>query len=829
MQLSKGVQVMSELNSLTLNGKLYDSFPDRTAREALEDKQPKGNYIKSVNGRMPDGNGDIDLSESMYDLKEGYGYTPDVCIAEDGTQLAVPGKFYKCLDFIPVRKGVSYTMYGCGYALYDGDKNFLSAVYEDTGINRIREFTPEENGFVRLTINCDDLAYARFCRTDEKYLEPSDYSPKTSPFFDPKIPCNVHLYGDSTSEGYGLDDPSKSWANRLGALITSMTPGVYNRRFAAFADKADGDMSYILHDTGYLRFTAYTNFFGIIAANVGEIAVYIDGQRQDSIVQSGNKAISFSEYGSHTIELYGVSGTNTVSSVATRKQRTFENHAVHGSIADAYLPEVPVGNVAIVMYGTNDRQISAGYFYRVINDFVRRCKAYDVIPYVFTPIPVPPEMETGSVYKQSNNDIISQLPVGCFNIYKDMQLAELLCGRELYINEGEARGHYNELGQAFLYVVAASKLQLAPPMSELVPYFQSPGDGSIDLTGYATIEYVDTAVSNLNNIKYVEVTMNDGYAYLVDESVKSVFTAVDAGNTVILFRDSEDGVRIYYRLYERSHDDDGAETLTFTHKSIELEQYIHLTKGGPLDGGHGAIGVGTAILSADDVGAIPAPVTAEIGQAMCVSEVDENGKPTQWEPVDLSAGGSSYILPVATQNTLGGVKPVTKSDDMTQSVGVDADGGLWTVTGDNMSNQWRLLVDETTTEDVESLVFSFDEVKEIVVKFFCKLTENTDTSYKTVFYLNGKNCGEFAYASNNYKGHFLHMVYTGTTGGTHGSHSINGASIHDHSTSRTYTPVSSNATLSGITDTGVSALKICQYKEDSGGYRAGARLIVIGR
>lgn len=733
---------MSELKSMTLNGKIYDSFPDRTAREALEGKQPKGNYIKSVNGRMPDGNGDLVLSDPVYDLKEGYGYTPDVCIAEDGTPLAVPGKFYKCLDFIPVRKGISYTMYGCGFALYDGKKNFLSAVYEDTGTNRIREFTPAENGFVRLTINCDDIAYARFCRTDEKHLEPCDYDPKTSPFFDPKIPCNVHLYGDSTSEGYGLDDPSKSWANRLGALITSMKSTIYNRQFATFADKESGSTTYILRDTGCLRFTAYTNVFGVTTENVGEIAVYVDGQQRDSIVQSGNTMISFEGYGSHTIELYGISGINGVSVIATKKQRTFENHAVFGSTADAHLPEVPVGNVAIVMYGTNDRQISAGYFHRVISDFVRRCNAYDVVPYVFTPIPVPPEMETGSAYQQSNNDIISQLPVGCFNIYKDMQLAELLCGRELYINEGKARGHYNELGQAFLYVVAASKLQLAPPMSELVPYFQNPGDGSIDLTGYATIEYVDTAVSNLNNIKYVEVTMNDGKTDLVGESVKSVFTAVDAGNTVILFRDSEDGVRIYYRLYERSHDDNGAETLTFTHKSVGLEQHIHLTKGGPLDGGRGVIGVGTAILSADDVGAIPTPVTAEIGQAMCVSEVDENGKPTQWEPVDLSAGGSSYILPVATQNTLGGVKPVTKSDDMTQSVGVDADGGLWTKNDANLEG-WTTIYDEVLVEDVAEIAFDnldFADITMVIAPF--KLNNaagdaSSDTKLHPVIAVNG--------------------------------------------------------------------------------------------
>ena len=36
-----------------------------------------------------------------------------------------------------------------------------------------------------------------------------------------------------------------------------------------------------------------------------------------------------------------------------------------------------------------------------------------------------------------------------------------------------------------------------------------------------------------------------------------------------------------------------------------------------------------------------------------------------------------YELPVATENTLGGVQPVTKTDDMIYEVGVDAEGKLW--------------------------------------------------------------------------------------------------------------------------------------------------------
>lgn len=40
-----------------------------------------------------------------------------------------------------------------------------------------------------------------------------------------------------------------------------------------------------------------------------------------------------------------------------------------------------------------------------------------------------------------------------------------------------------------------------------------------------------------------------------------------------------------------------------------------------------------------------------------------------------------YTLPIATPDTLGGVKPVAKTDGMTQPVGIDELGGLWSVSG----------------------------------------------------------------------------------------------------------------------------------------------------
>lgn len=47
--------------------------------------------------------------------------------------------------------------------------------------------------------------------------------------------------------------------------------------------------------------------------------------------------------------------------------------------------------------------------------------------------------------------------------------------------------------------------------------------------------------------------------------------------------------------------------------------------------------------------------------------------------------GTPYVLPMADATTLGGVKPVAKTDDMTGSVGVDENGQLWVKHGADIS------------------------------------------------------------------------------------------------------------------------------------------------
>lgn len=161
--------------------------------------------------------------------------------------------------------------------------------------------------------------------------------------------------------------------------------------------------------------------------------------------------------------------------------------------------------------------------------------------------------------------------------------------------------------------------------------------------------------------------------------------------------------------------------------------------------------LGTAVNSKLD-----APTTATAGQVIAVKTVDEDGKITEVEAVDMSGGsggmpnavqyvaqsltdeqkaqarenigaGTSsfsgsyndladkptipegYTLPVAASDVLGGVKPAAKTDAMTSAVGVDADGKLWSVAG---GGEWELINSVTIPEDAEetnAFIFTTDK------------------------------------------------------------------------------------------------------------------------
>lgn len=73
----------------------------------------------------------------------------------------------------------------------------------------------------------------------------------------------------------------------------------------------------------------------------------------------------------------------------------------------------------------------------------------------------------------------------------------------------------------------------------------------------------------------------------------------------------------------------------------------------------------------------PMPKTEDMTKAV---GMDETGClwTTPSEGGGGGGGGEPYVLPIATETTLGGVKPAPRTDVMSQPVGVDDKGHLWT-------------------------------------------------------------------------------------------------------------------------------------------------------
>ncbi len=65
-------------------------------------------------------------------------------------------------------------------------------------------------------------------------------------------------------------------------------------------------------------------------------------------------------------------------------------------------------------------------------------------------------------------------------------------------------------------------------------------------------------------------------------------------------------------------------------------------------------------------------------------------------------------LPVASSTQIGGVKPVAKTEDMTQEVGVDSEGKLFTLLGGNdiIPKELELIVDFTVEEEASKYIFT---------------------------------------------------------------------------------------------------------------------------
>lgn len=90
-----------------------------------------------------------------------------------------------------------------------------------------------------------------------------------------------------------------------------------------------------------------------------------------------------------------------------------------------------------------------------------------------------------------------------------------------------------------------------------------------------------------------------------------------------------------------------------------------------------------------------------------------------------AGGGSEYTLPVASPTTLGGVQPAAKTDEMTQAVGVDADGKLWGPPGGGSGKeQFKVIGQSVATEEVSSIFVTLPKPACEYKKVYISITAN---------------------------------------------------------------------------------------------------------
>lgn len=108
---------------------------------------------------------------------------------------------------------------------------------------------------------------------------------------------------------------------------------------------------------------------------------------------------------------------------------------------------------------------------------------------------------------------------------------------------------------------------------------------------------------------------------------------------------------------------------------------------------------GAVNLTASDVGAVPAPGTATVGQVVKVSAVDATGKPTAWEAVDFPSVPGTLPNPKALTFT----GAVIGSYDGSEPMNVEIPSGS------SGESQWKLLASIELDEDVQSIHLTSDD------------------------------------------------------------------------------------------------------------------------
>lgn len=102
--------------------------------------------------------------------------------------------------------------------------------------------------------------------------------------------------------------------------------------------------------------------------------------------------------------------------------------------------------------------------------------------------------------------------------------------------------------------------------------------------------------------------------------------------------------------------------------------------------------------------------------------------------------GSEYTLPVANSTTLGGVKPVVKTSEMTQDVGVDSNGKLYTKPGSGGSSEveaniprQEMTSSNTTVTLQPNILYVFPEMASLTVTLATPTDDTIANEYHFFF------------------------------------------------------------------------------------------------
>lgn len=255
----------------------------------------------------------------------------------------------------------------------------------------------------------------------------------------------------------------------------------------------------------------------------------------------------------------------------------------------------------------------------------------------------------------------------------------------------------DKIGQTELSVAVESALTVAKESGQFDGKDGQDGQNGTDGkdgTSVTVSSVTESTVDGGTNI----VTFSDGNTLNVRNGSKGDAGQKGSdGNDGKPGADGKDGTSVTVQSVVESSEDGGANVVTFSDgNSVTVHNGSKGSTGATgADGqdgisphigenGHWYIGAtDTQVKAQGDKGETGSPGAAgAAGQDGVTPHIGDNGN--WWigtTDTNVSATGGSYTLPTASSTTLGGVKPIAKTDAMTQGVGVDESGALWTAAG----------------------------------------------------------------------------------------------------------------------------------------------------